>query len=162
GFPLYIPGPQITISEAYRRHGVSIGDVGTVTTKGDFDFFFNIYLPAGPPINTNVPDDFVPLTSYEPTDVGHHDFDPGNYVSGTTGGEFVFNCRAPNGAVLALPHGGHLEELRNLECVRQYAAKHAESWYKYANQKRGRGLVNGGLYLVTGWEKAKSWGMASF
>lgn len=78
------------------------------------------------------------------------------------GGEFVFNCRAPNGAVLALPHGAHLEELRNLESMRRYAAKHAKSWYKYVNEARGRGLVNGSLYLVTGWEKAKSWGMASF
>jgi hypothetical protein len=46
--------------------------------------------------------------------------------------------------------------------MRRYAAKHAESWYKYVNETRGRGLVNGNLYLVTGWEKAESWGMASF
>jgi hypothetical protein len=46
--------------------------------------------------------------------------------------------------------------------MRRYAAKHAKSWYKYVNEARGRGLVNGSLYLVTGWEKAKSWGMASF
>ncbi|KAF7358049.1 Pleiotropic drug resistance ABC transporter protein [Mycena venus] len=175
GFPLYVPGPQITLPEEYRRSGVAIGDVGTVTANGAFDFFFNIYLPGRPPINTNVPDDFVPLSSYAPMDVEHHEFDPGNYVSGPTvheirgdfssaiaGGEFVFSCRAPNGAVLALPHGAHLIKLRNLECVRRYAAKHAESWYKYANEARGRGLVNGSLYLVTGWEKAKSWGMASF
>ncbi|KAJ6526737.1 hypothetical protein B0H19DRAFT_1196897 [Mycena capillaripes] len=175
GFPLYVPGPQITLPEEYRRSGVAIGDVGTVTANGAFDFLFNIYLPGGPPINTNVPEDFVPLSSYAPMDVEHQDFDPGNYVSSPTiheirgdfssaitGGEFVFTCRAPNGAVLALPHGAHLVKLRNLECVRRYAAKHAESWYRYANEARGRGLVNGNLYLVTGWEKAKSWGMASF
>ncbi|KAF7374605.1 hypothetical protein MSAN_00345100 [Mycena sanguinolenta] len=46
--------------------------------------------------------------------------------------------------------------------MRQYATKHAERWYKHVNEARGRGLVNGSLYLVTGCEKAKSWGMASF
>lgn len=46
--------------------------------------------------------------------------------------------------------------------MRRYAARHAESWYKYVNEVRGRGLENGSLYLITGWEKARSWGMASF
>ncbi|KAF7374453.1 WD40-containing domain protein [Mycena sanguinolenta] len=46
--------------------------------------------------------------------------------------------------------------------MRQYAAKHAQSWYKYVNGTRGRGLVNGNLYLVTGCEKPRSWGMAFF
>jgi hypothetical protein len=63
---------------------------------------------------------------------------------------------------LALPHGSHLEKLENLESMRRYAAKHAESWYKYVNETRGRRLVNGNLFLVTGWEKAESWGMAFF
>jgi hypothetical protein len=46
--------------------------------------------------------------------------------------------------------------------MREYAAANAESWYRYINGPRGRGLANGLLYLVTGWEKAQSWGMASF
>ncbi|KAJ7707393.1 hypothetical protein B0H17DRAFT_1000475, partial [Mycena rosella] len=74
----------------------------------------------------------------------------------------MFNCEAPHGAVLVLPHGGHLEKLENLEHVRRYAAEHAESWYSYINGARGRGLPNGSLYLVTGCEKSQSWGMASF
>jgi hypothetical protein len=78
------------------------------------------------------------------------------------GGDFVFNCEGPDGAVLTLPHGADLEKLENLESMRRYAAKHAESWYKYVNETRGRRLVNGSLYLVTGWEKAQSWGMASY
>jgi hypothetical protein len=65
--------------------------------------------------------------------------------------------------VLALPHGAHLEKLGNLETLRRYAAKNAKSWYEYVKgPKRGRQLVNGALYLVTGCEKAASWGMASF
>ncbi|KAF7374417.1 hypothetical protein MSAN_00325800 [Mycena sanguinolenta] len=46
--------------------------------------------------------------------------------------------------------------------MERYAAEHAETWYKYANVTRGRRLVNGRLYLITGWEKAKSWGIAYF
>jgi hypothetical protein len=64
--------------------------------------------------------------------------------------------------VLALPHGSHLKKLENLDPIREYAAAHAESWYKYINGPRGRGLANGSMYLVNGWEKAQSWGMASF
>ncbi|KAF7356173.1 WD40 containing domain protein [Mycena venus] len=82
GFPLYVPGPQRNLAAEYRRRGVAIGDVGRVTPEGSFDFFFNIYLPANHPINANAPADFVPLSPYDPVDVAHHDFDPGNYVSG--------------------------------------------------------------------------------
>ncbi|KAJ7784724.1 hypothetical protein B0H16DRAFT_308458, partial [Mycena metata] len=58
-------------------------------------------------------------------------------------------------------HGSHLQKLENLENIRKYAAAHAESWFKYINGPRGRGL-DGSLYLVTGCEKASSWGLASF
>ncbi|KAJ7440136.1 hypothetical protein FB451DRAFT_1059046 [Mycena latifolia] len=178
GFPLYVPGPQINLPAEYRKRGVVIGDVGRVTPQGVFDFFFNIYLPADHPINANdVPEDFSPLPLYTSRDILHLDYDPGNYVSTPSvyetvheplfrpfpGSDFSFNCIGPRGAVLALPHGAHLEKLEHVESLRQYATKHAESWYKYANgPARGRGLVNGSLYLVTGCEKALSWGMASF
>ncbi|KAJ7364381.1 hypothetical protein DFH08DRAFT_1016731, partial [Mycena albidolilacea] len=180
GFPLYVPKPQRNLPPEYRRRGVAIGDVGTITPEGIFDFFFNIYLPADDPINANVPKNFAPLPPYLVMDVIDQDFDPGDYVSSSSiheinddfsepelGGEFIFNCRGPNGAVLAMPHGAHLEKLRSISEMRQYAGKHAESWYKHVNGTtlsggRGRGLVNGSLYLVTGCEKAESWGIATF
>jgi hypothetical protein len=65
----------------YRREGVAIGDVGRIAPEGNFDFFFNIYLPAEHPINANVPEGFVPLSPYDLIDVDHSDFDPGNYVA---------------------------------------------------------------------------------
>ncbi|KAJ7686896.1 hypothetical protein B0H17DRAFT_1013209, partial [Mycena rosella] len=156
--------------------GVAIGDVGRITGDGIFDFFFNIYLPADHPINANTPKDFYPMPAYAAVDVFHLYHAPGNYVSAPSvqkvdldqstnvfpGGEFTFNCEAPRGAVLALPHGGHLEKLENLDPIREYAAQHAESWYRYINGARGRGLSNGSLYLATGREKSQSWGMASF
>ncbi|KAJ6552802.1 hypothetical protein B0H19DRAFT_1154978 [Mycena capillaripes] len=172
GFPLYVPEPRQNLPAEYREHGVAIVDVGRVTPEGAFDFFFNLYLPADHPINDNdVPEGFYPLPHYPSKEVFDLDYAPGNYVSTSSIQKlephpslpgFVFNCGAPQGAVLALPHGAHLKKLDNLESVRSYAAKHAENWYKYVNGARGRGLANGSLYLVTGWEKAKSWGMASF
>ncbi|KAJ7180867.1 hypothetical protein C8R46DRAFT_1345088 [Mycena filopes] len=59
-------------------------------------------------------------------------------------------------------HGARLEKLEDLDSMRKYAAKHAESWYRYVNESRGRELVNGSLCLITGCEKSLSWGMATF
>ncbi|KAJ7043797.1 hypothetical protein C8F04DRAFT_678477 [Mycena alexandri] len=174
GFPLHDPAPPQNLPAEYRKKGVAIGDVGRVTSEGCFDFGFNIYLPAEHPINNNdVPENFCPLTSYAPRDLFCKDYTPGNHLSTDSiqkvdfhhdfpGGDFVFRCIAPQGAVLALPHGAHSEKLKNLELLRAYAATHAESWYRYMNITRGRGLENGLLYLVTGCEKVQSWGMASF
>jgi hypothetical protein len=78
---LYRPEPQKNLPDQYQRTGIAIGDVGTVTVEGDFDFFFNIYLEADNPINANVPQDFVPLLPYLSVDIKHYGFDPGNHVS---------------------------------------------------------------------------------
>ncbi|KAJ7745681.1 hypothetical protein B0H16DRAFT_970495 [Mycena metata] len=177
GFPLYIPGPQRNLPKEYRKNGVMIGDVGRITPEGVFDFFFNIYLDADHPVHANfVPEDFRPLQHYIPRDIVHLDFDPGNYVASAfvqawdpnglsdefPGSEFLFSCMGPGGALLALPHGAQLQKLEDVEHVRQYAACNAESWYKYINETRGRALTNGSLYLITGCEKSRSGGMASF
>lgn len=45
---------------------------------------------------------------------------------------------------------------------REYALQHAESWYLYAREVRGREAGNGSIYFVTGSDKSKSWGIASF
>ncbi|KAJ6507857.1 hypothetical protein C8R47DRAFT_1236580 [Mycena vitilis] len=176
GFPMYIPAPRQNLPDEYQRRGIAIGDVGRVTPEGLFDFFFNIYLSSEHPINVNLPEDFVPMVAYTPEDVLHLEYEPGNFVSTSSiqkldsdsemddfpGGDFFFNCDAPQGAALALPHGAHVQKLANLESLREYVAIHAEKWYKYINGPRGRRLANGCLYLVTGWEKAPAWGIASF
>ncbi|KAJ7107097.1 hypothetical protein C8R44DRAFT_744959 [Mycena epipterygia] len=177
GFPLYDPQPQPNLPEEYRRRGISIGDVGSVTPEGIFDFYFNVYLPSDHPINENhVPDNFVQLPFYSGRDTIHQDHHPGEHCStvsvreighGFLSGqfpaqEFRFNCVGPSGAVLALPHGSHFEKLKNLDSLRRYAAEHADNWYRYINGDRGRELENGSLYLITGCEKSQSWGIASF
>ncbi|KAJ6588055.1 cyclin-domain-containing protein [Mycena capillaripes] len=177
GLPLYVPEPKINLSAQYRKHGVAIGDVGRVTPEGIFDFFFNIFLPPQHPINADhTPEDFSPMLPYDPIDLLHENYDAGDYLSSSTvqkldldapsdefpGGDFVFQCDGLQGAVLALPNGAQLQKLENVENMRAYAAEHADSWYRYINGARGRGLANGDLYLVTGCEKARSWGIASF
>ncbi|KAJ6588056.1 hypothetical protein B0H19DRAFT_1247774 [Mycena capillaripes] len=172
-----MPEPKINLPAAYREHGVAIGDVGRVTPEGIFDFFFNIFLPREHPIHANrTPEGFLPIPPYDPIDLLHKNYEPGDYVSSSTvqrldldarsdvfpGGDFVFSCDGMQGAVLALPDGAHLQKLDNVENMRAYAAEHAHSWYKYINGARGRGLANGDLYLVTGCEKARSWGMATY
>ncbi|KAJ7681967.1 hypothetical protein DFH06DRAFT_971910, partial [Mycena polygramma] len=151
--PLYIPDPQTPPAE-YREHGIQIGDVGSVTPNGEFDFYFNIFLPAEHPINTNrTPENFSPMQRYGVDDVFHCTYGPGHYLSTSTvrkmdldppagcvfcerhvialtilsgsefpGGHFAFRCDAPQGAVLALPDGAHVQELRNVENMRMYAA----------------------------------------
>ncbi|KAF7374462.1 Kinase-like protein [Mycena sanguinolenta] len=173
GFPLFVPQPQLNPPAEWRTRGIAIGDVGQVTPAGSFDFFFNIYLGADDPINANgVPEGFEPLPRENTFEVEPFIIEGGNFVGSRTVthtgvddflvGDSISVVSSPLGAILALPHGAHQEQLLNLRRMELYAAEHAGSWYKYANITRGRGLVNGRLYLITGWEKAKSWGIAYF
>jgi hypothetical protein len=69
GYPLWLQDPDCGLPLAHRSVGVNIGDVGTITYDGGFDFFFNICHDANHPINLfGVPDGFVPLP-LEPEDV---------------------------------------------------------------------------------------------
>ncbi|KAJ7067212.1 hypothetical protein C8F01DRAFT_953277, partial [Mycena amicta] len=191
GYPLYMPSPQANLPQEYQQRGVCIGDVGRVTPDGTWDFFFNIFLPGDHPINGNrVPADFSPLPTYDYIDVFCHDFAPGSHVRSTSvqawnvdsesqcvplpscdskltsspelPPELHFDCQGPTGALLALPNGSSLRKLENIELMRRYAARNAEGWYRYINEMRGRRMVNGGLYLITGSEKAHSGGIATF
>jgi L-rhamnose mutarotase len=78
------------------------------------------------------------------------------------GGDFIFSCRPPQGAVLALPHGAELKRLKNTQIVREYAQKHAKTWYRYLKCTKRLVVDNGSLYLITGCEKVMSWGMAAY
>jgi hypothetical protein len=55
GYPLYRPGLHFRLDddvyEAYRRKGISIGDVGIIRPGGDFDFLFNICGAPNPNIH---------------------------------------------------------------------------------------------------------------
>ncbi|KAJ7067268.1 hypothetical protein C8F01DRAFT_1120809 [Mycena amicta] len=185
GCPIFKPGPQPRLPDEYRKTGISIGDVGRLTPEGEFDFLFNIYRPREHAIHVHgVPENFEPLqrgvrsdseAEYDPHEIDVTDYPAGDYVSTPSvketggpinmsfpGGSFSFKCSGANGVVLALPYGAHAEKHANTDVLRRYAAKHAQSWYAFANGQRGRGLRNGSLCLVYGCEKTPSWGMAQF
>jgi hypothetical protein len=63
GFPLWIPGPDLGLPKDYRRTGIRIGDVGTITHSGGFSFLFNICLPHDDPVNPRMlPEHFAPIS----------------------------------------------------------------------------------------------------
>jgi hypothetical protein len=43
GYPLWYPDLDENLSNEYRDQGVRIGDVGTITGAGQFDFQFNVH-----------------------------------------------------------------------------------------------------------------------
>lgn len=43
GYPLWYPDLDENLSREYRDQGVRIGDVGSITGAGQFDFQFNVH-----------------------------------------------------------------------------------------------------------------------
>jgi hypothetical protein len=68
---LWIPDPNRRLHLDYRRTGVRIGDVGTITHSGAFSFLFNICLPHNDPVNPRrLPEHFAPISPpIEATDI---------------------------------------------------------------------------------------------
>jgi hypothetical protein len=60
---LWFHDPDPGLPEYCSSGGVSVGDVGTITYDGGFDFMFNIFRAANDAVNQSfgVPDGFVPL-----------------------------------------------------------------------------------------------------
>jgi hypothetical protein len=75
---------------------------------------------------------------------------------------FSFLCSASEGAILTLPDGASRLDYRGLGRFREYGSENAESWYRYINGPRAREAENGSIYLITGCDKTRSWGVASF
>ena len=65
GYPLYMPTPSGGLPITYQKRGIRIGDVGTITANGAFDFLFNACEyddPPGAEVNpAKLPDDFEVL-----------------------------------------------------------------------------------------------------
>ena len=69
GYPLWCPEPNGS-SRDYQQRGVSVGDVGRITSEGGFEKFFNIIAAAN---DTNINFNGVP-EGFEPFSVQPHRF----------------------------------------------------------------------------------------
>ncbi|KAF8158109.1 hypothetical protein B0H34DRAFT_707571 [Crassisporium funariophilum] len=174
GFPLWIPQPNMNLSNPYRAQGVCIGDVGIITAFGAFDFLFNICLPRDDPINPEqLPDGFVPIhPPLQKSDIRKfREFSSRSYLASASIAEsqtgqqstgLTFESSASEGAILTMPEGAFHEELCNVSRFRDYIAAHAENWYKFINGTRGYEAHNGDIRIVVGCDKTTAWGMATF
>ncbi|KAJ7572927.1 hypothetical protein C8J56DRAFT_760925, partial [Mycena floridula] len=180
GYPLWIPEPASQLPDAYRAQGVSIGDLGSINDDGGFDYLFNICQPADHPINADgTPDDFEYLALKRQdirvnqamhkrnTDITSLQIRKAQLaVEGDLRYVFIycfeFQTSSTEGAILMLPDGASRNNLLAQKKFRDHAVKHAVSWYRYVNETLEQDRRNGSLYLITGRDNAKSWGVTSF
>ncbi|KAE9396907.1 hypothetical protein BT96DRAFT_92979 [Gymnopus androsaceus JB14] len=184
GYPLWKPKPGSYLPPQYRQEGVRIGDVGILTESGDFDYFFNVCLPADHAVNDGrVPQDFKQLDIDE-NNVQHellqpaHVFlsNPAHFTCNSIPGDPRIPRVQPDfgaglsvistescGSLLILPEGGHKTNHMQVLKFQKYAVDYVNSWLNHVNDADGYFAREvEGLYLVTGCDKARAWGIASF
>ncbi|KAF9074103.1 hypothetical protein BDP27DRAFT_1196454, partial [Rhodocollybia butyracea] len=76
------------------------------------------------------------------------------------GAGLSFSSSTSKGALLILPEGGMRVDHQQFSKFYEYASECARSWYAYINGPLARGANS--IYLVTGCDKARAWGVASF
>ena len=103
GFPLWAPQPLRRLPLSYRRTGVSVGDVGIITSQGSFDYLFNICLLHDHPRNPEVlPMDFSPIILL-PSDISElreHDSGTCLMTSSTKKSKYLYMSSASRRLVL--------------------------------------------------------------
>ncbi|KAL1676975.1 hypothetical protein EV122DRAFT_291440 [Schizophyllum commune] len=184
GYPLWIPEPDEELPLCYRQSGVRIGDVGVIGQDGGFQFLFNICSSADDPVNQGG----VP-PSFERIDMGAASYNSTYY---TRSGAFVqsadfarrviaveagaeaaiapagagfgieFSVGQDEGAILALPQGGSRRDAKQRRAYEVQIQRHGREWYTYVRETLGWTIDNGDLYLVTGVDKAATWGALAF
>ncbi|KAJ3774189.1 hypothetical protein FB446DRAFT_771237 [Lentinula raphanica] len=190
GYPLWKPKARSTQHpELYKRNGVHIGDVGLLSQFGGFDYLFNVCHGADHELNLGrVPKDFRPVSGFDANDVVESTYRPGDYVASDPsrihqsrvpvghqgsvnqfegvpkefGAGQAFSSTTSKGAILILPEGGKRVDYLKPEIFANYTAENAVSWYTHAQGPMGREARNGSLYLITGFDKARAWGSATF
>ncbi|KAF9257193.1 kinase-like protein [Marasmius fiardii PR-910] len=179
---LWTPEPNEELTLKYRREGVRIGDVGILRADGSFDFVFNVCHPANDEINRSnygVPDDFEQLewdgkkrgldnvfragesilsrgAKKQALDVEGTVSALGVPVGGGSTG-LTIQFVKDRGAVIIPPNGVNSVDCQNLAVFRNYAERHAASWYRFVNETLGREVENGTIYFVTGSDKTDCW-----
>ncbi|KAF8902774.1 hypothetical protein CPB84DRAFT_1678561 [Gymnopilus junonius] len=182
GFPLWDPTGSISRPEIRLREGIRIGDVGLVSRRGDFTFYFNIFLSKTDPYQHLCPPEHEPLLpALDPSEV---DIDQKHFRPGTTlvsngisvsrlsespmydlfflsFSDLIFTTKAREGGIVVLPDGASREDLASTSRLLPYVRKHALEWYLFINEGgTNEPHPNGTLYLVTGCDRAKDWALA--
>ncbi|KAJ3793000.1 hypothetical protein GGU11DRAFT_442229 [Lentinula aff. detonsa] len=180
------------LPEAYRREGVHIGDVGILTDSGGFDYLFNVCHESGHELNLGrVPEGFKPISNlkYDDTEDDPKEHGMGCHVSSDpsqiygeriqtvnihrdsldrlpgvpeeVGEGLSYRSTTSRGALLILPEGGKSVNHFSRAKFEKYAAEFAASWFTHI-EALGREIPNESIYLVTGFDKARAWGVAAF
>ncbi|KAK6987483.1 hypothetical protein R3P38DRAFT_330152 [Favolaschia claudopus] len=165
GYPLFWPAPQD--HHPNINSGIAIGDVGCID-EGGFDYLFNVFSSCPNGFNSlKMNDPNLPNTSS--AEVKCNNIGPGSCLSRTVHYEngnlleYNFQCSGRQGAVLALPSGAHRQQLKiGFRSLHQYVTENAKSWYRYIGKTLYREIHNGDLFVVSGHEKARSWGIAHY
>lgn len=79
---------------------------------------------------------------------------------GTTG--HTFNLSSNEGALLILPEGAESHDIRDPRPFFDHASRHAATWYHFAEENLGRIISHDSIYVITGFHKARSWGLAGY
>ncbi|KAF9039418.1 hypothetical protein BDZ89DRAFT_1060862 [Hymenopellis radicata] len=171
GVPFFLPGPSRSSPWSFRRKGLSIGDLVILTEEGSYNFLFNVHAPADHELNAgNVPTNFEPLKIPNRATVAANDEHATSFnmeasaetplVVGVGGSASIeLSTSRVQEAFLMLPDGATRYDAMNEKLYERYAEKYAESWREYVDDL-GHHLPNGSLYLVTGCDKAPTWGLA--
>ncbi|KAG8220691.1 hypothetical protein J3R82DRAFT_2983 [Butyriboletus roseoflavus] len=179
---MWTPEPSSQLL-SYRPEGLRIGDVGVVAPEnGNFDVFFNLCLSKDHHFHraTGVPDGFTPvelsdadiktvsnvesagqvITTSSVTRMGSDEVLPRIGQSGAT--DYTFNLSSSEGALLILPEGAERHDVRDPRPFFEQASCHAATWYRFAEQNLGRIISHDSIYVITGFHKARSWGLAGY
>ncbi|KAF9059721.1 hypothetical protein BDP27DRAFT_1238206, partial [Rhodocollybia butyracea] len=184
GYPLWHPTPNDSLPDEYRTTGIRIGDVGYLNRNGAFNHLFNVCSSGDHPVNAaGVPDGFQRL-DVDPRNVDdlEQHYKPASFVAShpsyvvqtimpyqptqqgvpyEVGAGLSFDCRSPEGALLILPEGGKSIDHRDVGKFLQYAKDYAKAWFYYTNASPHQSGAQS-LYLITGCDKTRAWGMACF
>ncbi|KAF5361356.1 hypothetical protein D9757_011365 [Collybiopsis confluens] len=186
GYPLWSPKPGNWLPPAYREHGVCIGDVGFPTEHGSFSYQFNVGLPPNDALNVGrVPRDFIQLEGVHDSENWMWSDDglgPGGFIASNhahfrkrtippgpryvpiappeVGAGLSFDTTASRGALLILPEGGVRYNHQQKMIFFEHATRYAKSWFNHINHVLHQGVNE--IYLITGCDKTRAWGVASF
>ncbi|KIM44633.1 hypothetical protein M413DRAFT_358136 [Hebeloma cylindrosporum] len=139
GHALFYPETILELDDDFRKtRGITIGDVGVLSPDNQFEFAFNVFLPADHPYNKgNTPDSFLPLSPLQESEIcTTPDYFPPGYVIASKGVNVVRHSQNPlhitfssserRGAFMLLPEGATRHDIsptttRVLEYVRENA-----------------------------------------